>query len=456
MKLSFFGGAQEVTGACYLLESALNSSGQSAKILIDCGLFQCPGICEARSHEPFPFRPVEIEAVFITHTHIDHIGRVPKLFKDGFKGKVYSTPATRELAQIMLEDNLHLLKKGADSEKREGLLFDENDLAEAARNWEGLEYHEEKNIGGFKIRFLDAGHVLGSSMVEIKAENKKIVFSGDLGNPPTPLLRPYEKITDADFLIVESTYGDRLHEGKKERQLKIERVVESTVKNKGVLMIPAFSLERTQELLFEFNELVEKGRVPEVPIFLDSPLAIRATEVYRKYERYYNKEAQYIISSGDKVFKFPMLKFTLTTEESKAINDVPPPKIVIAGSGMSTGGRILHHERRYLSDPNSAILMVGYQAAGSLGRRIQDGAKSVKIFGEDVPVRCRVETIQGYSAHPDRDMLLDFVKNSADTLEKVFCVQGEPAAALFLVQRVRDYLGIDAVAPRYGDSFEVS
>ena len=456
MKLSFFGGAQEVTGACYLLESALNSSGQSAKILIDCGLFQCPGICEARSHEPFPFRPAEIETVFITHTHIDHIGRVPKLFKDGFKGKVYSTPATRELAQIMLEDNLHLLKKGADSEKREGLLFDENDLAEAARNWEGLEYHEEKNIGGFKIRFLDAGHVLGSSMVEIKAENKKIVFSGDLGNPPTPLLRPYEKITDADFLIVESTYGDRLHEGKKERQLKIERVVESTVKNKGVLMIPAFSLERTQELLFEFNELVEKGRVPEVPIFLDSPLAIRATEVYRKYERYYNKEAQYIISSGDKVFKFPMLKFTLTTEESKAINDVPPPKIVIAGSGMSTGGRILHHERRYLSDPNSAILMVGYQAAGSLGRRIQDGAKSVRIFGEDVPVRCRVETIQGYSAHPDRDMLLDFVKNSADTLEKVFCVQGEPAAALFLVQRVRDYLGIDAVAPRYGDSFEVS
>ena len=445
-----------MTGACYLLESALNSSGQSAKILIDCGLFQCPGICEARSHEPFPFRPAEIEAVFITHTHIDHIGRVPKLFKDGFKGKVYSTSATRELAQIMLEDNLHLLKKGADSEKREGLLFDENDLAEAARNWEGLEYHEEKNIGGFKIRFLDAGHVLGSSMVEIKAENKKIVFSGDLGNPPTPLLRPYEKITDADFLIVESTYGDRLHEGKKERQLKIERVVESTVKNKGVLMIPAFSLERTQELLFEFNELVEKGRVPEVPIFLDSPLAIRATEVYRKYERYYNKEAQYIISSGDKVFKFPMLKFTLTTEESKAINDVPPPKIVIAGSGMSTGGRILHHERRYLSDPNSAILMVGYQAAGSLGRRIQDGAKSVKIFGEDVPVRCRVETIQGYSAHPDRDMLLDFVKNSADTLEKVFCVQGEPAAALFLVQRVRDYLGIDAVAPRYGDSFEVS
>ena len=425
MKVSFFGGAQEVTGACYLLETeaAPPAGGRRTKILVDCGLFQCPGICEAINHEPFPFDVKEAEAVFVTHSHIDHIGRIPKLFKEGFSGKVFSTPATKELARIMLEDNLQLLKKGQNNGGSE-ILFDENNLEKAAASWEELDYHEEKTVGGLKIRLLDAGHVLGSSMIEIKAEGKKIIFSGDLGNPPTPLLRPYEKITDADFMIVESTYGDRLHEDKKERQLKIERVIENTVKNKGVLMIPAFSLERTQELLFEFNELVEKGRVPEVPVFLDSPLAIRATEVYRKYERYYNKEAQYIISSGDKVFKFPMLRFTLTTEESKSINEVPPPKIVIAGSGMSTGGRILHHEKRYLSDPNSAILMVGYQAAGSLGRRIADGAKSVRIFGEEVPVRCRVETIRGYSAHPDQDMLLDFVRNSADTLEKVFCVQG--------------------------------
>ncbi len=449
MKLSFYGGAQEVTGACYLLEAA------KTKILVDCGLFQCPKICEARNHEPFPFNASEIKAVFITHAHVDHIGRIPKLFRERFAGKVYSTPATKELAKIMLEDNLQLLKKGLAENGKEGLLFDENDLASAMQNWEDLEYHEEKNIGDFEIQLLDAGHILGSAMIEIKAENKKIIFSGDLGNPPAPLLRPTEKITGADFLTVESTYGDRLHEDREQRKLKIERVIENTIKKKGVLMIPAFSLERTQELLFELNSLVEEGRIPEVPVFLDSPLAIRATEVYRKYERYYNKEAKYIIDSGDKVFKFPMLKFTLTTEESKQINEVPAPKIIIAGSGMSTGGRILHHERRYLSDPNSAILMIGYQAAGSRGRQIQDGARSVKIFGEDVPIKCRVETIQGYSAHPDREMLLDFIRNSADTLKKVFIVQGEPAAALFLVQRVRDYLGIDAVAPGYANSFDI-
>lgn len=441
-----------MTGACYLLELA------KTKILVDCGLFQCPKVCEARSHEPFPFNTAEVEAVFVTHAHIDHVGRIPKLFKEGFRGKIYSTPATKDLAHIMLEDNLQLLKKTQNKEKYNGeaeLLFDDKDLEKALQNWEGLEYHEEKNVGSFRVKLLDAGHVLGSSMIEVISENKKIIFSGDLGNPPTPLLREPEKITDANILLIESTYGDRIHEDKKERQLKIERVVEDTIKNKGVLMIPAFSLERTQELLFELNELVERGRVSAVPVFLDSPLAIRATEVYKKYEHYYNKEAQYIISSGDKVFKFPMLKFTLTTDESKAINDVSMPKIIIAGSGMSTGGRILHHERRYLSDPNSAILMVGYQAAGSRGRQIQDGAKSVKIFGEDVPVKCRVETIRGYSAHPDRDMLLDFVRNSADTLQKVFVVQGEPVASLFLVQRIRDYLGLDALAPRYGDEFEL-
>ena len=448
MKLTFYGGAQEVTGACYLLESG------ATKILVDCGLFQCPKVCEARSHEPFPFKPSEIEAVLVTHAHIDHIGRIPKLFKEGFSGKVYSTLATKDLAEIMLEDNLQLLKKGQDNGETE-LLFNDEDLEKTMRFWEGLDYHQEIKIGNFAVRLLDAGHVLGSSMVEIIAEGKKIIFSGDLGNPPTPLLREPEKITDANILLIESTYGDRAHENRKERRLKIERVIENTVKNKGVLIIPAFSLERTQELLFELNDLVEKGRVPKVPVYLDSPLAIRATEVYKKYERYYNKEAQYIISSGDKVFKFPMLKFILTTDESKAINEVPAPKIIIAGSGMSTGGRILHHERRYLPDPNSAILMVGYQAAGSRGRQIQDGAKSVKIFGEDIPVKCRVETIQGYSAHPDREMLLDFVKESADTLQKVFVVQGEPASALFLVQRVRDYLGLDALAPRYGDSFDL-
>lgn len=450
MKISFYGGAQEVTGACYLLET--ESAGRRTKILVDCGLFQCPRVCEERNHEPFPFNAGDIDAVIVTHAHIDHTGRLPKLVKEGFQGKIFSTSATRDLARLMLEDSLGLMLRESEGSP---LLFDKDDLDRAFEVWEGLEYHREFKVGDFIIQLRDAGHILGSAMVEFEVGGKKIVATGDIGNPPTPLLRPPEKITDANFLIIESTYGNRLHENRSERRLKIERIIEDVVKKKGVLMIPTFSLERTQELLFELNELVEHGRIPQVPIFVDSPLAINATAIYKKYEHYYNKEARYIISSGDEVFKFPRLKFTRSTEESKAINEVPAPKIIIAGSGMSTGGRIVHHERRYLSDPSSTLLMIGYQAAGSRGRQLQDGAKTIRIFRDKISVKARIETIQGYSAHPDRDMLLDFVKNSADSLEKVFVVQGEPAAALFLVQRIRDYLGIDARAPSYGEQFEL-
>ena len=439
-----------MTGACYLLE--VESAGRRTKVLVDCGLFQCPRVCEQRNHEPFPFNAGDIDAVIVTHAHIDHTGRLPKLVKEGFQGKIFSTSATRDLARLMLEDSLGLMLRESEGTP---LLFDKDDLRRAFEKWEGLEYHREFKVGDFTIQLRDAGHILGSAMIEFKAGGKKIVVTGDIGNPPTPLLRPPEKITDANFLIIESTYGNRLHENRNERRLKIERIIEDVVKKKGVLMIPAFSLERTQELLFELNELVENGRIPEVPIFVDSPLAIKATAVYKKYEHYYNKKARYIISSGDEVFKFPRLKFTLSTEESKAINEVPAPKIIIAGSGMSTGGRIVHHERRYLSDPSSTLLMIGYQAAGSRGRQLQDGVKTIRIFRDKISVRARIETIQGYSAHPDRDMLLDFVKNSVDFLEKVFVVQGEPAAALFLVQRIRDYLGIDARAPSYGEQFEL-
>ncbi|MBI2038842.1 MAG: MBL fold metallo-hydrolase [Candidatus Niyogibacteria bacterium] len=437
--LSFFGAAQEVTGACYLLETP------SAKILVDCGLFQCPGVCEEKNFEPFRFSPSEIDAVFVTHAHIDHTGRLPKLVKDGFRGVIYSTPATKELARLMLEDSLGLMEREKKHEARE-LLFAKEDLDRTFEFWKDLEYHEKLPIKDAAVRLLDAGHILGSSMVRIETGGEVIVLTGDLGNPPTPLLRPTEAVTDATYLVIESTYGNKAHEDRENRRLKIERIIEDTVKKGGVLMIPAFSMERTQELLFEMDRLVEEGRIPQIPVFVDSPLAIRATEVYRNYERYYNQEAHHILKSGDEVFKFPRLKFTPTAEESKA---------VIAGSGMSTGGRILHHEKRYLSDPNSALLLIGYQAAGSRGRQLQDGAKSVRIFGETVPVRARVETIQGYSAHPDRDGLVEFVQRSADTLKKVFAVQGEPASALFLVQRLRDYLGIDARAPRYGESFEL-
>lgn len=457
MKLSFFGAAQEVTGSCFLLDSG------KTKILIDCGLFQCPKFCDIRSREPFPFKASEIEAVFVTHAHIDHTGRIPKLIKEGFNGSVYSTHPTKELAEIMLKDSTGVLTKEA---ARDGVepLYTEEDAARAMTFWEGKNYGEEIKIGpptgGFTVSLRDAGHILGSAMIEIKCGpstalgiNKKILFSGDLGNPFNPLMRGFEKIAGVNYLIVEATYGDRSHEDLAEKKLKLERAIERSVTQGGTLMIPAFSLERTQELIWEIADMLKNKQIPDIPIFLDSPLAIRASQVYQKYHSYLNK-----INTKADSFSFVKLKNvtqTLSTEESKAINNAPSPKIIIAGSGMSTGGRILHHERRYLQDPKSTILFVGYQAPGSLGRRIQDGADFVTIFGEEIPVRCNKEMIHGYSAHPDENTLFEFVQDKADTLERVYVAHAEPKAALAFVQKIRDYLGIESYAPKYGDSVEL-
>ena len=448
MRVSFYGGAQEVTGSAFLFDDG------RTKILADCGMFQCPRFCDLRSGEPFPFNPAEISALFVTHAHVDHTGRIPKLVRDGFRGKIFSSPPTKELARLMLEDSLGVMEKET-RKSGGGILYGEEDIAAAFRLWEALEYHQEIKVGDFKVKLLNSGHILGSAMLDIFAGGKRIVLTGDLGNPPTPLLPDPEEVRNANILIVESTYGDRLHEARGERKLGLERALEDTVKAGGVLMIPAFSLERTQELLFEINDLMESARVPRAPIFLDSPLAIKATEVYEKYKNYFNREAHRNIKSWGDIFKLKNVRFTLTTDESKSINDVPAPKIVMAGSGMSTGGRILHHERRYLPDPKSALLLVGYQSPGSLGRRIQDGAETVAILGEEVPVRAKIKTLAGYSAHPDRDALLAFIEKSRDSLEKVFAIHGEPVASLFLVQHIRDYLGMEAYAPRYGETYEI-
>jgi len=449
MRVSFYGGAQEVTGSAFLFDDG------RTKILADCGMFQCPRFCDLRSGEPFPFNPAEISALFVTHAHIDHTGRIPKLVRDGFRGKIFSSPPTKELAWLMLEDSLGVMEKEARKSGGGGILYGEEDIAAVFRLWEELEYHQETKVGDFKVKLLNSGHILGSAMLDIFAGGKRIVLTGDLGNPPTPLLPDPEEVRNANILIVESTYGDRLHEDRGERKLGLERALEDTVKAGGVLMIPAFSLERTQELLFEINDLMESARVPRAPIFLDSPLAIKATEVYEKYKNYFNREAHRNIKSWADIFKLKNVHFTLTTDQSKSINDVPAPKIVMAGSGMSTGGRILHHERRYLPDPKSVLLLVGYQSPGSLGRRIQDGAKTVAILGEEVPVRAKIKTLAGYSAHPDRDALLAFIEKSRDSLEKVFAIHGEPVASLFLVQHIRDYLGMEAYAPRYGETYEI-
>lgn len=449
--ITFYGAARTVTGSNFLLQ---NKSG-TEKILIDCGLFQGGRVGERKNRDSFPYEPSSAQALFVTHAHIDHTGRIPKLVREGFRGKIYSTPPTRELAQAMLLDSMRVLQKEAE-EDRLPPLYDEHDVMKTLELWEAVPYHSEVRVGEeWSAVFKDAGHVLGSAMVEFTHQGKKIVFTGDLGNSPAPLLRDTETITDADYLVMEAVYGDRNHEDKNERKGKFEDVIEDTISRGGVLMIPAFSLERTQDLLFELNELIENSRIPKVPVFLDSPLAIKLTEVYRRNEEYFNKETKHEIRTGDDIFKFPMLTFTPNSKDSRAIKDAKSPKVIIAGSGMSNGGRILHHEKNYLPDPKSTLLLVGYQAVGTMGRALAEGAKEVVIKGEKIPVHARVVVIEGYSAHKDSNALFQFVLNTADSVKKVFLVHGEPKSLLFFAQKLRDYLGVNTSVPEEGERVEL-
>ncbi len=448
MKLTFCGAVKEVTGSNYLLEY------DGTKILIDCGLFQSGHFSEGHNWDPFLYNPQEITAVFVTHAHVDHTGRLPKLIKDGFHGKIYSTPPTKDFAHLLLTDSEHLLATNAEKLKKP-LLYDTGDVERLMPLWEGIPYHKPIQIGPFTVTLYKSGHILGSSAVLVEADGTKIIFSGDLGNSPAPIIGSPDIIDDQDidYCVIESTYGDRIH--KPEPKGFIEDVIEETVKAGGTLVIPAFAMERTQKLLFEINELIEHGRVPAVPVFLDSPLAIRITEIYKRYKDYFDKATLQLLKGDQMLFDFPGLRKTLTSEESKAINDVRPPKIIIAGSGMSQGGRVLHHEKRYLPDPASTILFVGYQAQGSLGRRIQEGATTVQIHGEEVPVRCRIIAAEGYSAHADQNQLLNWLRPMRFALKNVFAVQGEERSAQALTQRVINDLAVHAEIPTIGKGYEL-
>jgi metallo-beta-lactamase family protein len=456
-KLSFYGATQEVTGSCFLLESLPAQAGDKiTKILIDCGMLQCPKYCDIRNRDKFPFDPNSIDAVVVTHAHVDHTGRIPKLVKEGFSGSIFSTPPTKDLSELMLEDSVNVMEYEAKEDGKKPM-YSIEDVRQAQLLWHAKKYHEKFVVGDFNITLYNTGHILGSAMVAVEHLGRTTLFSGDMGNPENPLLPDPETIDDVSTLIMESTYGNRVHEDVKDRRLLLERVVEASVVRGGVLMIPAFSLERTQELLWILADMITKKHIPEIPIFIDSPLAIRATRIYEKYYDEYLKETLEGLppNEGKRAFRYsalPSIKLTESVQDSKKINETPNPKIVIAGSGMSTGGRILHHEKRYLSDPKSTILFVGYQAVGSRGRRIQDGEKEVEIMGDTVKIRCVKETIHGFSAHPDKEALFAFVQKHENILKNVYCVHGEPKALLELVQKVRDYLGVDARAPKYGES----
>lgn len=450
-KLHFFGGAKEVDGSCYMVEL----DGQ--KILIDCGLHQSNSDSRALNKAPFPFDPKEITALITTHAHIDHIGLLPKLYKDGFKGKIYSTPPTKDFARVMLEDSQGIL-----SYKDDNPPYSMEDVEDALRSWEAIDYHKEIEISPqFSFVYYNSGHILGSAFVLLIVKpsadrETRIVFSGDLGNPENMLFPESEFLSEGDYCLIESAYGDRLHDQPETRKDRFEDIIESTVREGGTLMIPAFAMERTQELLFELNELIESGRIPRIPVFVDSPLAIKITDLHRKFQHYFRLEAFKMVDNDpDGFFDFPGLRFTVSSDQSKAINDVPPPKIIMAGSGSSTAGRILHHEKRYLPDPKSTLLMVGYQFKGSLGRKILEGAKNVRIHKEEVQIRARIEQIGAYSAHADQRQLLDFIKPMRFSLKKVFVVQGDEDASTALAKKIKDEFGIFAYPPEHEEVVEL-
>lgn len=448
LKVTFCSGAGTVTGANFLIE------GNGKKFLVDCGLIQGEKIADDLNWEEFSYDASTIDILFITHGHIDHIGRIPKLIHEGFNGRIVSTIPTKEITEVMLADTAHLLAK--DEEHNLAEIYTTENIKKALNLWETIEYGQKLNIDhGFQFSYKDSGHILGSGILEIIYNNKKIVFTGDLGNSPSPLLRDTEDITGVDYLFMESCYGDRNHEDRDIRKTRLQEIINQNYERKGTLIIPTFSLERTQELLYEIDTLVENKLIPQMPIFLDSPLAIKLTAIYRKYEKYFNPIALRIIKGGDDIFNFIGLKMTSETEESKAILNVPNPKIIMAGSGMSNGGRILHHEKNYLPYENNTILLIGYQSVGTLGRSIENGVKKVRIMGEDVNIRAHIEKISGYSGHKDSDHLVSFVENTANTLKKVFLLMGEPKSAMFLAQKLRDNLDVEAFTPNAGESIEI-
>lgn len=449
MKITFYGATREVTGSCYLVETA------RTKLLIDCGMFQGSHFTSASNFKPFAFDPKTIDAVAITHGHLDHVGRIPKLVKEGFRGGVYATPPTCEIAQIVMEDAEHVME---DDFKRNGTqkLYDRDDVTEARQLMKPTDYSVSVQLDGLSLRFRDAGHIFGSSFIEVTEEGgATAAFSGDLGNTNVPILRPTAQLSAVDALIIESTYGNRIHEDESTRETRLREAIMTTVKQNGVLLIPAFAVERTQQVLYELNHLVENRLIQAVDIYLDSPMAIKITEVIKKYPEYYNKEALRLSATGDDMFDFPGLKVCMTRDDSKQINDSPRPKVIIAGSGMMNGGRIQHHLVRYLGDKRSTVLIIGYQSSGTLGRRLYSGEKQVEVLGEHVEVRANIVSIGAYSAHADQPQLLHWIKSAESLPKHVYCTHGEEDASAALATLLTEELHVTADVPRPGDTIEV-
>lgn len=453
MKLTFYGGAKTVTGANYVLECG------KSKVMVDCGIFQGSSELDFLNTEEFQYDVKSISHVFITHSHQDHCGRIPKLVKEGFTGQIISTAPTKDMMIVALEDSARLIERSAE-ESGWPPIYKSIDVKNSAKLMKGYKYGDFIKISpNISVQILNAGHILGSAMYQFTLKDGKktrvVTFTGDLGNHPSPLLPKHSPIDFTDYLIIESAYGDRNHESPVEGKAILKKIIKDTIWQKGVLIIPSFAIERTQVLLKEINDLVESKELPKFPIFIDSPLAIKMTRIYQKYTGFFNQNIKHIIKSGDDIFDFPGLQFTENKNESKEINNVRSPKVIIAGSGMSTGGRILYHEKLYLPSSKNTILFVGYQVYGTLGRKIFEGEPVVNIMGQPVRVKAQIRAIGGYSAHADQRQLINFVDEIKEKPKHVYIVQGEYKASFTLKKKIISQLGVDAHVPKFEETIEI-
>jgi metallo-beta-lactamase family protein len=459
VKITCFGAAGSVTGSNYLIETS-----QGRRTIVDCGLFQGGKDMESRNRQDWGYDPKEIKNLILTHAHIDHSGRIPKIVKDGFNGRIITSPPTAELCGVMLLDSAHVQEMESEwrtRKRRRQARRDSEPLYTTADAEESLKYLAPTELDqtfdlepNIKARLRNAGHILGSCMVELwvtdEGKETKIVFSGDLGREEQLIVNDPFEIVDADYLFIESTYGDRMHRGFEESKAELLEAINYAVSHSEKVIIPAFALERTQEVLYLLGEFFRAGKLPNIPVYLDSPLAIKATEIFRRNKRYYDEAARAIVEHGFDPFSMPNLKLTPSTQESMAINQHKGSAIIISANGMCTAGRIKHHLKHNLWRPGASVIIVGFQAQGTTGRQIVDGAKTVTLFGEKVAVRAKVSTIGGFSAHADEHDLLawvgHFIKKSRP---RVFVVHGEPSSSDALAHEIRKQFGLDVYVPQY-------
>ena len=460
-----YGAAETVTGSCHLVNI------DEVNILIDCGMFQGNDKLVEQNYSSFEFEPSEIDYLIITHAHLDHVGRVPKLIKDGFKGQIISTGATKDITNIMLLDSAKILReeyktvrrkaqrRGEEANILEPLYTVEHVESVFLKSWPVLEYFENYELQNqIKVTLRNAGHIMGSAFVILDYEenesSKRVVFSGDIGSKHRLIIDPLDEIEEADTLFVESTYGDRIHKPIRESIEEFKQTVITTLNRNGNVVIPSFALERTQEILWLLHKMYEEGELPRCRVFLDSPLAIKATRLYNKYPVHLSDEVQYQALNENDPFSFASLELTTTKEESKLINKVKERTIIIAGSGMCHGGRVMHHLKHRLWNSNNSVIFVGFQVEGTLGRSIIDGDEYVKIYGEDIVVKAQIQTINGFSAHADQEDLVEWIRHFKE-LKNLYLIHGEMDKMKLFGKQIKETLNYDPNIMRYGISVNI-